>query len=91
MKISKNKNRGIVQLIVVFIILIAILMYFNIDVEKLVQSKPFQWGLGLMKGLWQNFISPAIDFIFKYFENTKTIPTGDNATTTWLTTAYSHS
>lgn len=83
MNVPKNKQRGIIQLVIIFIILIAILTYFNIDIEKVIQSKAFQWGLGLMKGLWQNFISPAIDFIFKYFENTKTLE-GDKATTTWL-------
>jgi hypothetical protein len=66
-----KQKSGFIQMIVIFIILIAIISYFNINVRAIVESDTFQWGLGLAKGLWQNFISPAINFIFSYFEKTK--------------------
>lgn len=66
-----HRQSGLINLLIVFIILIFIIAYFNIDVGAIVNSKPFQWGLGLAKGLWQNFVSPAVDYIFKYLENTK--------------------
>lgn len=63
-----TQKSGLIQLIVVFIVLIGIISYFSIDVRAIVESDTFQWGLGLAKGLWQNFVSPAINFIFSYFE-----------------------
>ncbi len=66
-----TQKSGFIQLIVIFIILIAIISYFNINVRAIVESDTFQWGLGLAKGLWQNFISPAINFIFGYLDKTK--------------------
>ena len=66
-----TQKSGLIQMVVIFIILIAIISYFSIDVRAIVESDTFQWGLGLAKGLWQNFVSPAINFIFGYFEKTK--------------------
>lgn len=64
----KQRESGFIQLIIIFIIFIAIISYFSIDVRGIVESDTFQWGLGLAKGLWVNYISPAINFIFGYFE-----------------------
>lgn len=66
-----TRKSGFIQMLVIFIILIAIISYFNINVRAIVESDTFQWGLGLAKGLWQNYVSPAINFIFGYFEKTK--------------------
>ncbi|MBI5817137.1 MAG: hypothetical protein HZB09_01795 [Candidatus Yonathbacteria bacterium] len=66
-----TRKSGFIQMIIIFIILVAIISYFNINVRGIVESDTFQWGLGLAKGLWQNYVSPAINFIFGYFEKTK--------------------
>lgn len=67
----KQRETGFLQLIIIFIIFIAIISYFSIDVRGIVESDAFQWALGLAKGLWLNYISPAINFIFGYFEKSK--------------------
>lgn len=69
-KFSANHS-GLINLLILFIIVIFIVAYFNINIGAIVNSKPFQWGMGLVRGLWQNFVSPAVDYIFKYLENTK--------------------
>ncbi len=69
--VPSRQESGFIQLIVIFIILIAIISYFNINVRAIVESDTFQWGLELAKGLWQNYISPAISFIFSYLDKTK--------------------
>lgn len=66
-----KQKSGFIQMIIIFIILVAIISYFNINVRAIVESDTFQWGLGLAKGLWQNYVSPAINFIFGYFEKAK--------------------
>lgn len=66
-----TQKSGFIKLILVFIIVIAIISYFSIDIRAIVESNTFQWGLGLAKGLWQNYISPAVNFIFGYFEKSK--------------------
>jgi len=68
MNVPYDTQAGFIKYIVIFIVLIAIITYFNIDIEKIVNSDSFQWALGLIKGLWQNFIVPATNFIFSYFE-----------------------
>ncbi|MDO8572425.1 MAG: hypothetical protein Q7S11_01485 [bacterium] len=66
-----TQKSGFIKLILVFIIVIAIISYFSIDIRAIVESNTFQWGLGLAKGLWQNYVSPAVNFIFGYFEKSK--------------------
>lgn len=68
MKNSLPREQGIIKLVILFIAVVAIISYFNINIDALLDSRAFQWSIGLLKALWQNYIAPAIDFIFSYLE-----------------------
>jgi len=51
-------------MVVIFILLVAALAYFNIDLKTLVESEPVQAIWGFVETLWTNFVGPAIDYIW---------------------------
>lgn len=68
MNIDYPRERGVIKLVILFIAVVAVISYFNINIDVLIDSRSFQWGVGLLKALWQNYIAPAIDFVFSYLE-----------------------
>jgi len=59
-----QENRGFIKLIVIFILLIATLAYFNVDVSKIIESKPVQAIWSFTQTVWTNFVAPAGEYIW---------------------------
>lgn len=51
-------------MIVIFILVIATLAYFNISISSIVESKPVQAVYSFTKTVWINFIAPSIEYIW---------------------------
>lgn len=77
---NQNKNDrqgGIIKLILIFVIFILILSYFNIDLRSVIQSPQTQqnigyaktfalkvWGIAL-KPLWDNYLSKPVLYLWQ--------------------------
>ena len=60
-KILKNKTAGLVKLIIIIIIAVAILSYYNVDIKTFVTSEQFQRNMGyiwsFIKDVWFNYLA----------------------------------
>jgi len=59
-----QKNTGFIKLIVIFILVIATLAYFKIDISTLIESKPVQAIWSFTQTVWTNFVAPAGEYIW---------------------------
>jgi len=59
-----QKNRGFIKLIVIFILIIATLSYFKIDISAVIESPPVQAIWSFIQTLWANFISPLVTYVW---------------------------
>ena len=75
--IEKNKQKGFFKLIGIFVVLIVIITYFNIDVASIVESDLFQGTLATLKKI----VAIAYDFIVNIIEQLNS-SVGNTATTT---------
>ncbi len=57
-------NRGFIEIIILAIIVIATLAYFNIDVRGIVQNAGVQKVLAIFIGAWNNYLVPMWHFIW---------------------------
>jgi len=63
--INKHLQQGgFIKMIVIFILVIATLAYFNISISSIVESKPVQAVYSFTKTVWINFIAPSIEYIW---------------------------
>lgn len=63
--IPTNKSQGgFIKLLVLFVIFIAIVTYFNISVSDIVEWGPVQTIINFFKIMWINFFSPAINWLY---------------------------
>jgi hypothetical protein len=58
MKKFLNNQTGLINILIIFIIVMFMVAYFNIDAGAVVNSKPFQWAMALVRGLWEDFFHP---------------------------------
>ena len=67
--IEHNTNSGIIRLIILIVIAVLILSYFNIDIKSTVEKPQTQQNVGYVKGValnvWNNYLSKPV----KYFWN----------------------
>jgi len=59
-----QKNKGFIKTIVILILVIATLAYFNVDIATIVESKPVQAIWSFTKTLWTNFVAPSIEYVW---------------------------
>lgn len=59
-----SKQRGFIKTIIIFILVIATLAYFNISISSIVESKPVQAMWSFTKTVWISFISPSVEYIW---------------------------
>ena len=58
------QNGGFIKTIVIFILVIATLAYFNIDISAIIESKPVQAIWSFTQTVWTNFVAPAAEYIW---------------------------
>ncbi len=78
---KENKQKGFFRLIGIFVVVVAIITYFNIDVAAIVESDLFQGTLATMKKI----VAIAYDFVVNIIRQLN-LSAGDTATTTTATT-----
>ena len=76
----EEKQKGFFKLLGIFVVLIVIITYFNIDVASIVESDLFQGALATFKKI----VVILYDFVASLID--KLTPGGDTATTTTATT-----
>jgi len=59
-----QKQGGFIKMIVIFILIIATLAYFNIDISKIIESKPVQAIWSFTQTVWTNFVAPAGEYVW---------------------------
>jgi len=79
--LGKNRQKGFFKLIGIFVVVVAIITYFNIDVSSIVESDFFQETLTMVKKI----IAIAYTLVVNIIEGLKA-STSDTATTTITTT-----
>jgi membrane-bound metal-dependent hydrolase YbcI (DUF457 family) len=63
--INKHLQQGgFIKTIVIFILVIATLAYFNISISSIVESKPVQAVWSFTQTVWINFVAPAAEYIW---------------------------
>ena len=55
---------GFIKTIILFILIIATLAYFNIDLATVIESKPVQVIWSFTKTVWNNLIAPSAEYIW---------------------------
>ncbi len=60
----QQKQGGFIKMIVILILVIATLAYFNIDISKIIESKPVQAIWSFTQTVWTNFVAPAGEYIW---------------------------
>ena len=59
-----NTNSGLVRLIILIVIALLVLSYFNIDIKSTVEKPQTQQNVGYVKGValnvWNNFLSKPV-------------------------------
>ena len=78
---KENKQKGFFKLIGLFVVMVVIITYFNIDVATIVESDLFQGTLATIKKI----VAIAYDFVVNIIEQLNS-SAGDTATTTATTT-----
>jgi len=74
-----NTQKGFFKFIGIFVVLILIITYFNIDVAMIVESALFQGTVAMLKSI----VTIVLDFAMNLIDQIKQIPVdGDTATTT---------
>ena len=64
MKIN-SKNRGFTQIIVLAVVIIAVLAYFNIDLRKFVEETPVLKQIwAILVAAWNGFLVPLGHFLW---------------------------
>jgi len=61
---KRQKRGGFIKIIIIFILVIATLAYFKIDLASIVESKPVQVIWSFTKTLWSNFVAPSMEYIW---------------------------
>ena len=62
---KKNlKNGGFMQIILLAIIIIAALAYFNVDVRSIIENPGVQKVLAILKGAWVNYLWPLFTHLW---------------------------
>ena len=64
MKFKNNKQGGFIKTIIIFIIVVATLSYFKIDIASVVESEPVQAVWSFSKTLFTNYVAPAAEYIW---------------------------
>ena len=77
----ENKQKGFFKMIGIFVVVVAIVIYFNIDVAAIVESDLFQGALAIIKKI----VAIAYDLVVNIIEQLNS-SAGDTATTTTATT-----
>jgi len=57
-----NKQGGLIKMVVLFIVLVSIFLYMDIDLVQQYHSEPIQTIIAPLKSLWNNVI---IDFLYE--------------------------
>ncbi len=55
---------GFIKMIVIFILVIATLAYFNISISAIVESKPVQVIWSFTQTVWTNFVAPSVEYLW---------------------------
>lgn len=64
MHLPNKKENGFIKMIVIFIILVATLSYFNINVSGFVESKPVQAVWSFTKTVYQKIVKPLLVYVW---------------------------
>ncbi|MDO8604844.1 MAG: hypothetical protein Q7K40_05645 [bacterium] len=59
-----SKNRGFIQIVLLAIVIIAALVYFNVDVRGFFENPGIQKFIAILKGAWTNFIVPLFSYLW---------------------------
>ena len=66
-------NQGLIKLIILIIIAVMVLGYFNVDLRSIWNSKSVQNNLGFLwesaKSIWNNYLAKPTDFVWGIFYN----------------------
>ncbi|MBU1390149.1 MAG: hypothetical protein KKD32_20110 [Proteobacteria bacterium] len=79
-KIKKEaiNQKGFFKFIGIFVVLVIIITYFNIDVARIIESDLFQGTVAILK----NIVATVFNFVVNIIDQIKGIPVSDTATTT---------
>lgn len=59
-----STHQGFIKIIIIFILVIATLAYFNVDIASIIESKPVQAIWSFTKTVWNNFVAPATEYVW---------------------------
>ena len=59
-----DKEKGFIKTIILLVVIVATLAYFNIDVGSVISSEPVQAVWSFTKTLFTNYISPAVEYVW---------------------------
>ena len=69
MKKIISKNRGFMQIILVAIIIIATLAYFNVDVKGILNNPGIKKVWMILQGAWENYLMPLFTYLWTSVAN----------------------
>jgi hypothetical protein len=64
MKKIISKNQGFVQMILVAIVIIATLAYFNVDVRGILDNPGVKKVWDVLRGAWINYLMPLFTYLW---------------------------
>lgn len=63
--IQEKERNGFIKLIILFIVTVALLVYFNVDIKAIVTSEPVQAVWRFSKTVFVNYLQPAAEYIWE--------------------------
>ncbi len=61
---KSSQKRGIMQIVLLAIIVIVALAYFNIDVRGIIDTPIIQKVFVVLKGVWYGYIAPLLGYLW---------------------------
>lgn len=66
-------NQGLIKLIILIIIAVVVLSYFNINLRSVLESRAVRDNFGFLwnsaKSIWHNYLAGPADFVWGIFYN----------------------
>ncbi len=60
---NKNYQKGFIKTALIFIVALIAIEYFDIDVTAIVESDTVQSLIGVVKGLFTNYVEPGLETV----------------------------
>lgn len=70
----KNKNRGLVKMIVIILVILLVLAYFGFNIRSIVGSSTFQDNWAFLKNLLETLWDKVLKVPFEYVWNNVILP-----------------